>query len=169
MSLWRQITHGLRVLTGRDAADRDVSEELAHFRDQAAAEHRARGSTPDDARRAARIETGGDLMVREEVRAYGWENVISTFFADLRHGARQLRRSPGFTTITVLTLALGIGATTAIFSAVNPVLFRSLPYPHADRIVTICGRRRAAARTDGHLRHLRRARFAQSHRSTRSR
>jgi putative ABC transport system permease protein len=137
MSLWRQLTHGLRVLTGRDAADREVSDEIAHYRDQAAAEHRARGLAPHDARRAARLETGGDLMVREEVRAYGWENVVSTFFADLRHGARQLRRAPGFTTITVLTLALGIGATTTIFSAVNPVLFRSLPLPHADRIVTI--------------------------------
>ncbi len=61
----------------------------------------------------------------------------STFFADLRHGARQLRRAPGFTAVTVFTLALGIGATTTIFSAVNPILFRALPYPHAERILSI--------------------------------
>jgi putative ABC transport system permease protein len=137
MSLWRQLTHGLHVLTQRRHADQDVSDELAHFRDQAAAEHRARGLSAEEARRAARLDAGSDMMVRDEVRAYGWENTVSTFFADLRHGARQLRRAPGFTLITVLTLALGIGATTTIFSAVNPILFKPLPYPHADRLVAI--------------------------------
>ena len=57
--------------------------------------------------------------------------------SDLRYGARQLRRNPGFTALVVLTLALGIGATTAIYSVVNPILFQSLPYPEPDRIVTL--------------------------------
>ncbi len=137
MSLWRQFTAGLRVLTRRNAADRDVRDEVADFLERSAAEHRARGLSPEDARRAARLEIGSETMAREQVRGYGWENLLSTFFADLRHGARQLRRAPGFTAVTVFTLALGIGATTTIFSAVNPILFRALPYPHAERILSI--------------------------------
>ncbi len=75
--------------------------------------------------------------VREQVRSYGWENAIGTLFADLRYAARRLRKAPAFTTVSVLTLALGIGASTAIFSAVNPILFEPLPYPHAQRIMMI--------------------------------
>src|SRR5436305_1983892 len=62
---------------------------------------------------------------------------MRTLFSDLHFAARQLRSRPGFTLVAVLTLALGIGATTAIFSAVNPVLFKSLPYPKADRIMAL--------------------------------
>ena len=62
---------------------------------------------------------------------------MNVWFQDVRYVLRQLRKSPGFTIVCVLTLALGIGASTAIFSAVNPILFESLPYPHADRLVMI--------------------------------
>ncbi|MEP7347033.1 MAG: permease prefix domain 1-containing protein, partial [Gemmatimonadaceae bacterium] len=137
MSLWRQLKHGLRVLTNRTAADQDVTDEMQHYLEQATVARIARGFSPDDALRAARLELGNMTVVREEVRAYGWENVVGTVLADLRHAARALRHNPGFTTLTVITLALGIGATTAIFSAVNPILFKSLPYPQADRIMTI--------------------------------
>ena len=71
------------------------------------------------------------------MRAYGWENVVETSLADVRCGARRLRAHPGFAAVSVLTLALGIGASTAIFSAVNPILFEPLPYPQASRVVTI--------------------------------
>ena len=71
------------------------------------------------------------------MRGYGWENTVGTLLADLRYAARRLRATPGFTAVTVLTLALGIGATTAIFSAVNPILFEPLPYPQAGRIAMI--------------------------------
>src|SRR5579864_4318837 len=123
MSLWRQISRGLRTLTNRDASDRDVSEEMQHFLDESTAEFAARGFSPEEARRTARIQMGNMTNVKEEVHSYGWENIVETFFADLRYGLRQLRRNPGFSAITILTLALGIGATTAIFSAVNPILF----------------------------------------------
>jgi putative ABC transport system permease protein len=139
MSLWRQLTRGFRTLTNRDAADQEVSEEMQHFLEQATAEHIARGLSPADARRAAQLEFGNRTSIKEQVRSFGWENIMENFFADLRFGARQLRRSPGFTAVTVLTLALGIGATTAIFSAVNPILFESLPYPHAGQIMTVSG------------------------------
>jgi putative ABC transport system permease protein len=137
MSLWRQLTRGLRVLTNRAAADQDVADEVQHFLDQATAAWVARGLAPEDARRAARIELGGTTAVREQVRAYGWENIVGSVAADMRFAARRLRATPGFTAVSVVTLALGIGASTAIFSAVNPILFEPLPYPRAGRIVMI--------------------------------
>src|SRR5580700_580590 len=139
MSLWRQLTHGLRVLTHRTAADQDVTDEVQHYLEQSTAAMVESGLSPEEARRAARLDLGNVTVVREQVRAYGWENAIATCFADLRYAARQLRRSPGFASVAVLTLALGIGASTAIFSAVNPILFEPLPYPHASRILMISG------------------------------
>src|ERR1700733_7945605 len=137
MSLWRQLARGLRVLTNRTAADRDVADEERDYLEQSAAALVESGLSPDDARRAARLELGNATVIREQVRAYGWENVIGTLFADLRYAARRLRQSPGFAAVGVLTLALGIGASTAIFSAVSPILFEPLPYPHAGRIMMI--------------------------------
>ena len=76
-------------------------------------------------------------MIREQVRSYGWERLFGTLAADLHYAARQLLHNPGFALVGILTLALGIGASTAIFSAVNPILFQPLPYPHADRLMMI--------------------------------
>jgi len=137
MSFWRQLTHGLRGLLRPGAADRDVNDEVQHYLDQATRAHVANGLSPENARQAARVEVGNTTVVREEVRASGWENVVETFVADLRYGARRLWASPGFTAITVLTLASGIGGATAIFSAIHPILLEPLPYPGADRIVEI--------------------------------
>jgi putative ABC transport system permease protein len=139
MSLWRQLTRGLRVLTNRTAADQDVTDEVEDYLEQSTAALVESGLSPEEARRAARLDLGNVTVVREQVRAYGWENAIATGFADLRYAVRQLRRSPGFASVGVLTLALGIGASTAIFSAVNPILFEPLPYPHASRILMISG------------------------------
>ena len=77
---------------------------------------------------------------REELRSYGWENTLEATLGDLRHAARRLGQSAGFTLITVLMLALGIGASTAIFSAVVPILFEPLPYPEASRVVMLIDR-----------------------------
>ncbi len=137
MSLWRQLARGLRVLTNRTSSDRDIADEVQHYMEQATDAFIARGLSADEARRAARMQFGSTTMVREQVRAYGWENAIGTFFADLRHAARRLRTTPAFTLVSVLTLALGIGASTAIFSAVNPILFQPLPYPDAGQIMMI--------------------------------
>ena len=137
MSLWRQIAHGVRVLTRRTRADQDVADEVAHYIDEATAALIASGLPPADARRAARMQVGSVTRVRETVRDGGWENLVATAAADLRYGARRLRASPGFASVSILTLALGIGASTAIFSAVNPILFAPLPYPHPERIVMI--------------------------------
>ncbi|MEO6878450.1 MAG: ABC transporter permease, partial [Gemmatimonadaceae bacterium] len=138
MSLWRQLARGVRVLTHRRAEDGDLTDELRHFAEQSEAEHmRVGGMSQSGAHRAAQQELGNLTVAREQVRSYGWENVVSTGIADLRYAARRLRHTPGFTAVSVITLALGIGASTAIFSAVNPILFQSLPYPQANRITMI--------------------------------
>jgi putative ABC transport system permease protein len=140
MSIIARIVAGMRVLANRPRADADVADEVRHYLDQTTAANIARGMSPHDARRAASIELGNATVARERVRAVGWENTLETLLADLRVGVRRLRRAPAFTLVSAITLALGIGASTAIFSAVYPVLFQSLPYKNAARIVTISDR-----------------------------
>ncbi len=137
MSLWRHFTRGVRGLLDRGTADRDVRDEVEHYLEQATADLEERGLSRDEARRTARLELGDAAAIRDEVRAYGWENVVSTCAADLRYAIRRLHHSPGFTATVAVTLALGIGATTAIFSAVNPILFEPLPYPQPGRLAMI--------------------------------
>jgi putative ABC transport system permease protein len=137
MSLWRQLTHGLHVLTCRSKADGDVDEELRHFLEEERAERVARGASSAEARRAARLAYGDAVNIREEVRSRGWEHLADTALADLRAAVRGFRRRPGFVVVVALTIALGVGASTAIFSAVYPILFEPLPYPHDDRLVRL--------------------------------
>ncbi|MGQ0640882.1 MAG: ADOP family duplicated permease [Gemmatimonadaceae bacterium] len=137
VSLWRQLHRGLRALTNRRTADGELAEEVRHYAEQSAAAHVASGLSPADAARVARMELGGLTQVREQMRSYGWENVVDSTLSDMRHALRRLRAAPGFTLIAVLTLSLGVGATTAIFSAVSPILFQPLPYPGADRLAMI--------------------------------
>src|SRR5580698_3433437 len=118
MSLWRQLAHGLRVLFNESAANQDVDDEVEHYLDQATAARMADGLSQEEARRAVRMELGSPTMAREQARSYGWEHLIRSLIADLRFAARQLLRNPGFALVTTLTLSLGIGAVTAIFSAV---------------------------------------------------
>jgi putative ABC transport system permease protein len=145
---WRQIMRGLRALIRRADADRDLRDEVQHYVDESARAHRARGLSPAEALRAARLEVGNPTVFAEEVRDYGWENAVDTAVMDLRYAARRLRATPAFTIVTAITLALGIGATTAIWSAVNAVLFRPLPYPRAERIIGIADRSADGGRAD---------------------
>lgn len=137
MSLWRQIRFGLRKLVSRGAADKDAADEVQQYFENAMAAAKERGLSEEEARRAARSELGNMAAIREQVRSYGWENAVQTFASDLRFAARQLRSHRGFTVVSVLTLALGVGTSTAIFSAVDPILFEPLPYPHASRVLMI--------------------------------
>ena len=137
MSLWRQLTRGLRGLAKPSAANQDVADEVQHYTEQAIADLTARGLSLEAARRAVQLEIGNPTIVRELVRVSGWESLVRTFFADLGYAGRQLRNNPGFAATVILILALGIGASTAIFSAVNPILLEPLPYPQASRIMMI--------------------------------
>ena len=127
MSIWRTLSRGFRALTRREAADQDTADEIAHYLELATAAHVRRGLSPEAARRAAQLEIGNATVAREQVRAFGWENVVEAIAADVRYAGRQLRTHLGSSVMSILTLALGIGATTAIFSAVNPILLESLP------------------------------------------
>jgi predicted permease len=137
LSLWRQFARGLRALANRRAADQDIADEVESYLEQAAAALEASGLSPDEAQRAARLELSSAAAVREQVRSYGWENVIASSLSDLRYAARRLRGNPGFTAISVLTLALGIGASTAIFSVIEGVLLKPLSYPQSGQIVAL--------------------------------
>ena len=137
MSIWLQLSRGLRSLTNRRAADQDIAEEVEGFLQQAADALEAKGMSPDEARRAVRLHLGNATAVREQVRSYGWENVISTRMSDLRYVARRLWHDPGFTVACVLTLAVAIGANSAIFSVINGILFKPLPYPNPDQLIDL--------------------------------
>src|SRR5215472_14125530 len=137
MSLWRQITRGFRVLGNRKGSDQEIADEVNHYLDEATAAYLQKGLSAQEARRAATLDMGPATSVREQVRSYGWENLLDSLVADLRYAARKLTANPGFTVVSVFTLALGIGASTAIFSVVDAVLLRSLPYPNPGQIVRI--------------------------------
>ncbi len=98
MSIWRQLSRGLRALTNRRVADQNIADEVESYLEQAAEALEANGMSPDEARRAVRLHLGNATTVREQVRSYGWENVISARVSDVRFAARRLRRNPVFTT-----------------------------------------------------------------------
>lgn len=137
MSILRQLAHGVRNLVRSKRADDDIADEVESFVAEAKAEFEARGLSPEEAARAARVRIGSGTAIREQVRSYGWEYFVSGIFQEMRYTLRRLRATPGFTLVTIATLALGLGATTAIFSVINGVLFKALPYAHPEQLVSL--------------------------------
>ena len=116
---WRQVTQGLRSLFRPEDANRDVAEEVRHYLEQAEADLVASGMSIREARRTVRLGYGDGLAMRDHVAASVWERSVGALYADVRLATRRLRRTPGFTAVVVLTLGLGIGAVTAIYSAAS--------------------------------------------------
>ncbi|HET8547442.1 MAG TPA: ABC transporter permease, partial [Bryobacteraceae bacterium] len=128
--------HLARLLRRRQAV-RDLDEEIEAHLGLETRERIERGESPQQAAAGARREFGNATLIAELTREqWGWV-ALERLLRDVAHGARTLRRTPGFAVVAVLTLALGIGAGTAIFSVVHTVLLRPLPFPESERLVTL--------------------------------
>lgn len=121
----------------REPRDKEFDQELTFHIEKLRQEYVARGMSDEDARRQATLEFGGSEQTKEELRDVHRLPLIETLLSNLRYAARTLRKAPGFSATVIITLALGIGANTSVFSAVDAVLLRPLPYPEADRLVSI--------------------------------
>src|SRR5688500_2132455 len=122
-------------LLGLGHTDRELDDEVSFHLEMLAGEYMRRGMSAEDARAAARRNFGGVIQMKEDYRDQRGLPVVETFVQDARYGIRTLLRTPGFTLAALLTLALGIGANSAIFSVINAVLLRPLPFPEPEELV----------------------------------
>src|SRR5262249_52311295 len=130
---------GLRSLLRSHQAEEDLNHELREFLNACIDQKLRAGMDLADAARAARLEIGSMEAVKDRVRDVGWESMIESAWRDTRYAIRGLRKSPGFASAAVLTLALGIGATTAIFSLLDTVMLRFLPVEDPESLVLAGG------------------------------
>src|SRR5580692_2778702 len=127
----------LRALTHRRRLEADVDDELAFHLEMRASQLEAAGADPAAARHAAPRQFGNVTSIRERIRDMWTFPSAESVWRDVRYGARMLSRAPAFTVVAVLTIAVGVGANTAVFSVADAVLLRPLPFAHADRLVRL--------------------------------
>src|SRR6185437_11215883 len=124
-------------LLRRERIDADIEEELRSHLELAAEDAERHGLSPGEARRSARLRFGNATALRERTAGADTIQALDEMGRELRRASRQLRRSPAFALTAVITLALGIGANSAVFSAIDAVLLRPLPFPAADRLMSL--------------------------------
>jgi len=139
--LWRRLRFGSEL-------ERGLSDEIQFHIDQQTAKHIAAGMTPVEARRQARLKFGAVEQIKEQTREEFRPALLEDFWRDVKYGLRLLTRAKSFAFVSILTLGLGIGAATAVFTVVDGVLLRPLPYPDADRIVRLLQINRNGRRTN---------------------
>jgi len=149
MAFLGNLTGGLRSLLRRESVERELDEELSGYLEMATNERIKHGMSREEARRAVRLEIGSLEATKEAVRTAGWEFVVETWWQDIRYGLRRLLKQPAFTGLAVLTLALGVGATTTIFSVIYGVLLDPFPYVNSDRVAVVQIQDTAVARPVG--------------------
>jgi putative ABC transport system permease protein len=132
-----RVIGGLRALFRPRRTELELDDELRAYLDAAVEEKMAAGLSRDAAMRAARVEMGSPAAVKDSVRDVGWESLVDSIWQDVRYAIRTLRASPGFAMVAVLTLAIGIGANTAVFSVINSLLLRNLPVAEPERLARI--------------------------------
>src|SRR5688572_6827501 len=137
MLILRRIVLGLRALLTKGRVERDLDDELRAYLDTSIRQKMAAGMSREQATRAARLELGSLTAVKDYTRDAGWESALDTTSRDVRYALRTLRKSPAFSAVATGTLALGIGATTAIFSVVNAVLLRELPVERPQELISL--------------------------------
>ena len=137
MARLRRFNGRLWGLLRRQRVERELDEELQSYLESSVEAKVRSGMTLEDARRRARVELGSIEAVKDHTRDVGWETTVDQMWRDVRYAARTLRKSPAFAAVVVLTLALGIGANTAIFSAVNAIMLRALPVERPGELVAL--------------------------------
>src|SRR5215470_5012723 len=135
MSFLRSLGSGLRFLFRKEQVNRELDEELGEYLEMATNEKMKHGMSRQEALRAVRLRGGTVDSAKEVVRSGGWESAVETLWRDLLFAVRMLHKSPGFTLVAIITLALGIGGNTAVFSVMNTVLLRYLPLPNPQQLV----------------------------------
>ncbi|QEE26915.1 ABC transporter permease [Terriglobus albidus] len=135
MSWLTNLVMGIRALLQRSRIERELDEELQAYTEAAIEDKRQKGMSADAARRAAMAELGSSSVVKHKVWSSRWESSLDNLFQDLRIGLRSLMRQPGFTAVAILSLALGIGANSAIFTLIDQVLLRKLPVKNPQQLV----------------------------------